>query len=53
LCKIAMACAFDIHINTTIEVVDGSPCNSHVKIVSLVQTQKKILWQSILVKECL
>ncbi len=30
LCKV-VACAFDIHINTTIEVVDGPPCISHVK----------------------
>jgi hypothetical protein len=32
LCKVTSSCAFDIHINTTIEVVDGSPCISHVKI---------------------
>ncbi len=28
---VAIACAFDIHINTTIEVVDGPPCIFHVK----------------------
>jgi hypothetical protein len=31
LCEVALACAFIIHINTTIEVVDGPPCISHVK----------------------
>jgi hypothetical protein len=31
LCKVVVACAFNIHINTTIEVVDGPPCISHVK----------------------
>jgi hypothetical protein len=31
LCKVVVACDFDIHINTTIEVVDGPPCISHVK----------------------
>jgi hypothetical protein len=31
LCKVATTCVFNIHINTTIEVVDGSPCISHVK----------------------
>jgi hypothetical protein len=37
-------CAFDIHINTTIEVVDGPPCISHVKIpwlFSLFKLQEK------------
>jgi hypothetical protein len=31
LCKVAPTCIFDIHINTTIEVVDHPPCISHVK----------------------
>jgi hypothetical protein len=31
LCKVATTCDFDIHINTTIEVIDGPPCISHVK----------------------
>jgi hypothetical protein len=31
LCKVTTTCAFNIHINTTIEVVDGSPCVSLVK----------------------
>jgi hypothetical protein len=31
LCKVAPTCVFDIHINTTIEVVDRPPCISHVK----------------------
>jgi hypothetical protein len=31
LCKVATRCAFDIHINTTIEVVDDPPCISNVK----------------------
>ncbi len=31
MCKVVRACAFDMHINTTIEVVDGSPCISHGK----------------------
>jgi len=31
LCKVAKACVFHVHINTTIEVVDGPPCISHVK----------------------
>ncbi len=31
LCKINVACAFNIHLNTTIEVVDDPPCISHVK----------------------
>jgi hypothetical protein len=31
LFKVVVTCAFDIHINTTIEVVDGPPCISHVK----------------------
>jgi hypothetical protein len=31
MCKVTTTCAFDIHINTTIEVVDGPPCISHVK----------------------
>jgi hypothetical protein len=31
LCKVATTCAFDIHINTTIEVIDGPPCIFHVK----------------------
>jgi len=30
-CKVVATCAFDIDINTTIEVVDGPPCISHVK----------------------
>jgi hypothetical protein len=31
LCKVAAARTFDIHINTTIKVVDDPPCISHVK----------------------
>jgi hypothetical protein len=31
LCKVVTTRAFDIHINTTIEVIDGPPCISHVK----------------------
>ncbi len=31
LCKVIVVCAFDIHINSTIIVVDGPPCISHVK----------------------
>jgi len=31
LCKVDAACTFDIHINTTIKVIDGPPCISHVK----------------------
>jgi len=31
LCKVVVVCTFDIHINTTIKVVDGPPCISHVK----------------------
>jgi hypothetical protein len=33
LYKVVATCAFDIHINITVEVVDGPPCISHVKIV--------------------
>ncbi len=35
LCKVVVACAFDIHTNTTIEDVDGPPCISHVKTLWL------------------
>jgi hypothetical protein len=31
LCKVVTTCTFDILINTTIEVIDGSPFISHVK----------------------
>jgi hypothetical protein len=31
LCEVVAACTFDIHINTTIEVVDGPLCIPHVK----------------------
>jgi hypothetical protein len=44
LCKVAIAYAFDIHINTTIEVVDGPPCISHVKtpwLIPLFKLQEK------------
>ncbi len=56
LCKVATTCAFDIHINTTIEVVYGPPCISHVKTPWLFpcsNSKKRILWQNILVKKCL
>jgi len=55
LCKAVATCAFDIHINITIEVVDGPPCIFHVKILGCFpcsNSKKRILWQSILVKEC-
>jgi hypothetical protein len=32
MCKVVVACVFDIHINTIVEVVNGPPCISHVKI---------------------
>jgi len=44
LCKVATTCAFDIHINTTIEVVDGPPCISHIKtpwLLPLFKLQEK------------
>ncbi len=31
MCKVAATCTFDIHINTTIEVVECPPWISHVK----------------------
>jgi len=31
LCKVVATCVFHIDINSTIEVVDGPPCISHVK----------------------
>jgi hypothetical protein len=31
LCTVVATCTFDIHINNTIEVVDGPSCISHVK----------------------
>jgi hypothetical protein len=33
LYNVATTCAFDIHINTTIEVVDGPPCISMSKLL--------------------
>jgi hypothetical protein len=44
LCKVVIACAFDIHINTTIEIVNGPPYISHVKtpwLFSLFKLQEK------------
>jgi hypothetical protein len=32
LCKVTTTCAFDIHINSTIDVIDDPPCISLVKI---------------------
>ncbi len=54
LCKVVVACAFNIHINTTIEVVDGPPCISHVKtpwLFSLFKLQEKDCMKIVLVKE--
>jgi hypothetical protein len=44
LSKVASTCAFDIHINTTIKVVDDLPCISYVKtpcLFSLFKLQEK------------
>ncbi len=44
LCKVATTCTFDIHISTTIEVVNGPPCISHIKspyLLPLFKLQEK------------
>jgi hypothetical protein len=44
LYKVVVTCAFDIHINTTIEVVNGPPCIFHVKtpwLLPLFKLQEK------------
>ncbi len=44
MCKVATTCIFDIHINTTIEVVDDPSCISNVKtpwLFPLLKLQEK------------
>jgi hypothetical protein len=44
LCKVTTTCVFNIHVDTTIEVVDSPPCISHVKtpwLFPLFKLQKK------------
>jgi hypothetical protein len=50
LCKVVGTCTLDIHINTTIKVVNGPTCISHVKsfCYSLVQTLRKVFYGKIL-----
>ncbi len=47
LCKVAATCAFDIHINSTIEIVDGPPCIPMSKLLGCFpcsNSKKMILW---------
>ncbi len=56
LCKVAATCTFDIHINTTIEVVmvhHAFPMSKILGCFPCSNSNKRILWQNIIVKKCL
>ncbi len=56
LCKVVATCTFDIHINTTIEVImvhHAFPMSKFLGCFPCSNFKKNILWQSIPVKECL